>query len=39
MIRSVAIYGGLLALMLGAAWMRWTAEPEPDLEGQIDKRT
>ena len=35
MIRSVAIYGGLLALMLGAAWMRWTAEPEPDLEGQI----
>jgi hypothetical protein len=35
MMRSVAIYGGLLALMLGAAWMRWTAEPEPDLEGQI----
>ena len=35
MIRSVAIYGGLLALTLGAAWMRWTAEPEPDLEGQI----
>ena len=35
MIRSVAVYGGLLAVSLGVAWMRWTAEPEPDLEGQI----
>ena len=35
MIRSVAIYGGLLAITLGVAWQRWTAEPEPDLEGKI----
>jgi hypothetical protein len=35
MIRSVLIYGGLLALTLGVAWVRWTAEPEPDLEGRI----
>ncbi|MFT5685455.1 MAG: hypothetical protein ACI8RZ_006406, partial [Myxococcota bacterium] len=35
MIRSVLIYGGLLTLTLGVAWMRWTAEPEQDLEGQI----
>jgi len=35
MIRSVLMYGGLLTLTLGVAWVRWTAEPEPDLDGQI----
>ena len=35
MTRSVLMYGGLLTLTLGVAWMRWVAEPEPDLDGQI----
>ena len=35
MIRSVLMYGGLLTLTLGVAWVRWTAEPAPDLDGQI----
>ncbi len=35
MMRSVLIYGGLLVASLGIAWARWTAEPTPDLDGQI----
>ena len=32
---SAAIFGGLLALLLGAAWMQYTAEPAVDLEGKV----
>ncbi len=35
MVRSAAIHGGLLAVLLGAAWVKWTAEPSPDLEGEV----
>ena len=27
--------GLALALLSGAAWVQWTAEPEPDLEGKV----
>ena len=33
--RAAAIYAGLLVLALGGAWVKWTAEPEPDLEGKV----
>ncbi len=32
---SAAVFGGLLALLLGAAWMQYTAEPVVDLEGKV----
>ena len=32
---SAAVFGGLLALLLGAAWMQYTAEPAVDLEGKV----
>ena len=35
MLKSAGVYGGLLALLMGASWVRWTAEPEPDLEGKV----
>jgi len=33
--RSAAVYGGLLALLLAGAWVRWTREPEPDIGDKI----
>ncbi len=32
---SAAVYGGLLAVLLGAAWVKWTAEPAVELDGQV----
>ena len=32
---SAAVFGGLLALLLGAAWVQYTAEPAVDLEGKV----
>ena len=32
---STAIYGGVLALLMGASWLQWTAEPEVELDGKI----
>ena len=32
---SAAVYGGLLAILLGAAWAKWTAEPEVELDGKV----
>ena len=35
MIRGVMIYGGLLAVTLGASYYRWTHEPDKNLEGKV----
>jgi hypothetical protein len=35
MIRGAIVYGGLLAVTLGAAYYRWTHEPDKDLEGKV----
>lgn len=32
---STAVFGGLLAVLLGAAWVQWTAEPAVDLDGKV----
>lgn len=33
--RSAAIYGALLLGLTGASWLRWTSEPEVELDGQV----
>lgn len=33
--KSAAVYGGLLAVLLGASWVRWTAEPALELDGKV----
>jgi hypothetical protein len=35
MMRSSAIYGGLLAGLLVASWMNYTADPEMELDGKV----
>lgn len=32
---STAVFGGLLAVLLGAAWVQWTAEPAVELDGKV----
>lgn len=32
---SAAIYGGLLVVLLGGAWVRWTAGPPVELDGKV----
>jgi hypothetical protein len=33
--KSAAVYGGLLAVLLGVSWARWTAEPALELDGKV----
>ena len=33
--KSVAIYGALLAVALGASWLKWTAAPEVQTDGKV----
>ena len=33
--KSTIVYGGILALSLGGAWMRWTKDPNRLAEGEI----
>ncbi len=33
--RSAVVYGGLLAVLMGAAWVQWTAEPAVELDGKV----
>jgi hypothetical protein len=35
MMRSAAIYGGLLVVLSGAAWVKWTAAPAVELDGKV----
>jgi hypothetical protein len=32
---NAAVYGAVLAVLMGAAWFKWTAEPEIELDGQV----
>jgi len=34
-VRSVVVYGSLLAALMGASWLEWTSEPEVELDGQV----
>lgn len=33
--RGAAVFGGLLVVMLGAAWVQYTAEPAVEMEGKV----
>lgn len=33
--KSAVVYAGVLAALMGASWVKYTAEPEPDLEGKV----
>ena len=33
--KSAAVYGGLLAVLLGVSWVRWTSEPAIELDGKV----
>ncbi len=33
--KSAAVYGGLLAVLLAASWVRWTSEPALELDGKV----